>query len=154
MVLTNKAKRWHNHDENRDRDFTAKAMTGVTLAMGQGKAKEQALQRWSRQRPCWADGVEWQNREGVVIIKVRRRDWLGRLMRWLTARDVRRQIELDEIASFVWSLCDGQHTVADIAEALMQRYQLLRREAMASLMEFLVQLHRRGLVRWEEAMSE
>jgi hypothetical protein len=48
-------------------------------------------------------------------------------------------------------LCDGQHTVGDIAEELIRRYRLMRREAITSLAEFLSQLRRRGLVGWQEA---
>lgn len=118
--------------------------------MEQGKA----FQQFSQQKPRWSEQVEWQRQDEKVIVKVRRSDWLGILLRWLTSRPVYRQIELDEIGGFVWSLCDGSHSVSDIALELQQRYQLSRREAFSSLAEFLNQLQKRGLIRWEEANKE
>jgi hypothetical protein len=113
--------------------------------------REKSFRQFIQQRPCRSEQVEWQQQGEKVLIKVRRSDWLGTLLRWLTSRPVHRQIELDEIGGFVWILCDGFHSVADIAEELEQRYQLSRREALASLAEFLSQLQKRGLIRWEEA---
>lgn len=113
--------------------------------------QEKFFRQFFQQRPRWSEQVEWQQQGEKVLIKIRRSDWLGTLFRWLTSRPVHRQIELDEIGGFVWSLCDGFHSVADIAEELQQRYQLSRREAMASLTEFLSLLQKRGLICWEEA---
>jgi len=112
--------------------------------------REKSFRQFVQRRPCRSEQVEWQQKGEKVLIKVRRSDWLGVLLRWLTSRPVHRQIELDEIGGFVWNLCDGFHSVADIAEELEQRYQLSRREALASLAEFLSQLQKRGLIRWEE----
>ncbi len=118
--------------------------------MDQGKA----FQQFSQKKPRWAEQVEWHQRDEKVIVKIRRSDWFGVLLRWLTSRPVYRQIELDEIGGFVWSLCDGFHSVSDIAQELQKRYQLSRREAFSSLAEFLSQLQKRGLIRWEEAKKE
>lgn len=118
--------------------------------MDQGKA----FQQFSQKKPRWSEQVEWQQRGEKVIVKIRRSDWFGVLLRWLTSRPVYRQIELDEIGGFVWSLCDGFHSVSDIAQELQKRYQLSRREAFSSLAEFLSQLQKRGLLRWEEAKKE
>ncbi|MFA0752043.1 MAG: hypothetical protein SLRJCFUN_002446 [Candidatus Fervidibacter sp.] len=108
-------------------------------------------QRWQGVRPERNDAILWEERDGTVILTVSRTDWLARFLRWLTARPLRRRIELDEIGSLVWKLCDGRHTVGEIAEELVQRYRLMKREALTSLAEFLTQLRRRGLVRWQEA---
>jgi len=116
--------------------------------------REKSFRQFIQRRPCRSEQVEWQQRGEKVLIKVRRSDWLGVLLRWLTSRPVHRQIELDEIGGFVWNLCDGSHSVADIVEELEHRYQLSRREALASLAEFLSQLQKRGLIRWEEANKE
>jgi hypothetical protein len=107
--------------------------------------------RWQRVRPHRNEAIRWEERDGTVIITIARTDWLARLLRWLIARPLKRRIELDEIGSLVWQLCDGQHTVGDIAEELIRRYRLMRREAITSLAEFLSQLRRRGLVGWQEA---
>ncbi|MFA0753630.1 MAG: hypothetical protein IMHGJWDQ_001409 [Candidatus Fervidibacter sp.] len=113
-----------------------------------------SFREWSQQRPRRSEEVEWQQQDELVVLCLCRSDWVARLLRWLTSRPLYRHIELDEIGGFVWQLCDGTNTVADIANALQQRYQLSRREAFASLAEFLDQLHRRGLIRWEEAKKE
>jgi hypothetical protein len=117
------------------------------------KGKTEILwRRWQGVRPERNDAILWQEeRDGMVILTVSRTDWLARFLRWLTARPLKRRIELDEIGSLVWKLCDGRHTVGEIAEELVQRYRLMRREALASLAEFLTQLRRRGLVGWQEA---
>ena len=110
--------------------------------------------RWQRVCPQRNGAIRWEERDGKVIITIARTDWLARFLRWLTARPLKRRIELDEIGSLVWKLCDGRHTVGEIAEELVQRYRLMRREALASLAEFLTQLRRRGLVGWQEAKEE
>lgn len=112
--------------------------------------QEKQFQKFSQRRPLWFEQVEWQNLGEKVVLKIRRSDWIALLLRWLTSRPIYRQIELDEIGSFVWRLCDGSHTIADIAKALQQCYQLSRREAFASLSEFLNQLQKRGLIKFQE----
>ncbi len=116
-----------------------------------GQGRQGSWLEWQQRCPLRRDQVEWQEREGTVLLRLRRTDWLARLMSWLVSRPLYRQVELDEIGGLVWQLCDGAHTVGDIANALQQRYQLSRREAIASLIQFLEQLHRRGLIAWEEA---
>ncbi|HDD63669.1 MAG TPA: PqqD family protein [Thermoprotei archaeon] len=53
---------------------------------------------------------------------------------------------LDEVGSFVWNMCDGKHTVNDIISALMEKYKLHRREAEASLLQYLNMLSQRMLI--------
>ncbi len=116
-----------------------------------GQERQGSWQEWQQRCPLRSDQVEWQEREGRVLLRVRRTDWVARLLSWLVSRPLYRQVELDEIGGLVWQLCDGTQTVSDIANALQQRYQLSRREAIASLIQFLEQLHQRELIVWEEA---
>ncbi len=115
---------------------------------------ERGFRQFSQKRPKWLEQVEWQNLGEKVVVKVRRSDFMATLLQWLVSRPIYRQVELDEIGSFVWQLCDGSRTVNEIAESLQQRYQLERREAFASLAEFLNQLQRRGLIKFEEASEK
>ncbi|MFN7017228.1 MAG: PqqD family protein, partial [Fimbriimonadales bacterium] len=55
--------------------------------------------------------------------------WLSRIFR--LPREHR--IELDEIGSVVWTLCDGRHSVETIVQRLVQQFKLERREAEYSL---------------------
>ncbi|RLE78217.1 MAG: hypothetical protein DRJ56_00565, partial [Thermoprotei archaeon] len=58
----------------------------------------------------------------------------------------RKKILLDKVGSFVWDLCDGEHTVEDIIRELMREYKLHRREAEASLLLYLQMLSKRALI--------
>jgi len=35
-----------------------------------------------------------------------------------------RQLQLDEVGSFVWQLCDGEHSMNDLVETMMAKYKL------------------------------
>ncbi|MCS7120566.1 MAG: PqqD family protein [Nitrososphaerota archaeon] len=57
-----------------------------------------------------------------------------------------RRIELDSVGSIVWDLCDGEHTIEDIARYLNEKYKMLLSEAEVSLNTYFNQLSQKGLV--------
>ena len=57
-----------------------------------------------------------------------------------------KRIQLDEIGSVVWELCDGNRTVKDIIDYLYEKYKLLPRESEISLNTYLNSLVKRGLM--------
>jgi len=57
-----------------------------------------------------------------------------------------KRIQLDEVGSTVWELCDGENTVKEIVDHLCQKYKLLPREAEVSLSSYLNTLAKRGLI--------
>lgn len=92
-----------------------------------------------------------QNAEGIytLIVPLQPRGlfgWFSRIFR--LPREHR--IELDEIGSTVWSLCDGRHPVEAIVQRIVQQYKLERREAEYSLFAFLNTLSRRGFIAYSK----
>ena len=57
-----------------------------------------------------------------------------------------RKIILDKIGACVWTLCDGNKTVNDIIKVFSKKYSLDREKAERSLLVYLEQLIRRGLI--------
>ncbi|WP_250645568.1 PqqD family protein [Salidesulfovibrio onnuriiensis] len=88
---------------------------------------------------------------GLVLIRyeVAVKPWFGRVASrvglW-DGRPMQKQLELDEIGSFVWGLFDERRTVREIVEVFMDRYKVQRREAVLSVTEFIRMLGQRGLV--------
>lgn len=54
--------------------------------------------------------------------------------------------ELGEVATLVWSLCDGRHTVPDIVEDVVSQFAVSRETARADVAEFVTELHAAGLL--------
>jgi hypothetical protein len=71
---------------------------------------------------------------------------VGKILAWLFMVPESRPVVLDEIGTFVWKLCDGERSFADIAAALSQEYTISAREAEVSLAEFMRRLGRRGMI--------
>ncbi|MBS7639310.1 MAG: PqqD family protein [Candidatus Bathyarchaeia archaeon] len=57
-----------------------------------------------------------------------------------------RVISLDKVGSIVWELCDGNRTIGDIANYLVEKYKILPEEAETSLNVYFNQLSGRGLI--------
>ena len=55
-------------------------------------------------------------------------------------------IRLDKIGSIVWELCDGERTIGDIANYLVEKYKLMPEEAEISLNVYFNNLSKRGLI--------
>lgn len=101
-----------------------------------------------------AAGGEGEGGGAVLVIPVEKAR-RGRLVAWILRRLSRRplpdgkRLELDEVGAFVWGLCDGTRTAREMIHDLAQRYHLNRRDAEASLVQFLRTLGQRNLVGFE-----
>jgi hypothetical protein len=92
--------------------------------------------------------VEWTKEESgeiSLVIPVDQKAHVRLLIRLMKLPN-KRVVSLDEVGSYVWECCDGQRTFEQITTELANRFRLTRREAEASLAEFLRVLGRRGML--------
>ena len=59
-------------------------------------------------------------------------------------------IELDEMGSMVWKLCDGNKTVYDIALAMVKKFNDTEQNAIHRLIIFLKYFSRKGWITFEK----
>ena len=55
---------------------------------------------------------------------------------------------LNEIANFVWNLCDGEHTIGDMVKAGVDSYDVSAEEARADVEECLKDLERLSIIHY------
>jgi hypothetical protein len=95
----------------------------------------------------WERGVWHEGRPAVVLLRVpRRADRWGNFLARAFKLPTHRKIELDEMGSDVWEMCDGGVTVDVVTRKVSQRYQLNRRQAEASVTAYMRMLAERRLL--------
>lgn len=82
----------------------------------------------------------------VRLIIPRRESWWVKALSRVFYVPKTHRLSLDEIGTFVLDLCDGSRDVRAIIRALCARYQLHRKEAEVSVVAYLRQLAKRGIV--------
>ena len=87
--------------------------------------------------------------EGERFILLRPRFQRGPLGRWLQPLLKRPffRVHLDEVGSFIWGRCDGETTLAELAEALEAQFGDRVAPATDRLLVFVSELRRGGLIR-------
>jgi hypothetical protein len=128
-----------------DRKSLDRIMVSLRLKKPEGGlSREQAMTAWPIRNPSLATQ---ENDDGLISVQLpRRKDWMGGVLGFLFFVPEAKPVQLDEIGSFVWQRCDGDHTVNDIAVALSEEYKITRREAEVSLTQFLQNLAKRGMI--------
>ncbi|MBU0606797.1 MAG: PqqD family protein [Armatimonadetes bacterium] len=106
--------------------------------------REQAMQAWPVRNPALK--VHVADDDLVTIELPRRKDWMGGVLGFMFSVPEAKPVQLDEVGSLVWSLCDGENTVNDIVAALVDEYKLNRREVEVSLTQYLQTLAKRGMI--------
>lgn len=104
-------------------------------------------------RPHRNPAIEWSRevlRDGepaVALLMIpRRRDRWGNVAAKLFRLPDGRKLELDEIGSDVWEMCDGTYTVDAVTKAGCAKYRLNRRQGETSVTAYLRMLAERRLV--------
>ena len=101
-----------------------------------------------RLRPIRNDAITWEkNDTGEALLQIaRRQDRVGRMMAlWFRVPDAK-AVQLDEVGSFVWELCGGEHTVEDIVRITAKQYRMNRREVEVSVTTYLQMLAERRYI--------
>lgn len=99
-------------------------------------------------RPARNEALSWEKTEAgeVQITIVRQDSWKVRLLSKVFYIPKERKITLDTVGTEVWQLCTGRATVAQIIEALSDKYQLNRKEAEVSLLSYLKTLGQKRFI--------
>ena len=63
------------------------------------------------------------------------------------AGDLESIYTMNEVASRIWELLDGEKRVAEIGDAILEEFEVSAKEAEADLVQFLQQLEQVGAVR-------
>lgn len=98
--------------------------------------------------PLRNTAIKWEmDEKGEVSLVVPQKDKLWvKLVSRIFMIPSKRVVVLDEVGSFVWSMCDGKNDVEKIIRGLCDRYNLTRKEAEVSLLAFFKQLGKRGFL--------
>ena|SRR5579883_1946124 len=109
-------------------------------------------------RPVRNSNLSWEKREsGDTLLTIPQNEKVGRVTRamakWMKV-PTERHVELDEVGSFVWDLCDGNNTVETIVQKTGRQYKMNRREAEISVTTFLQMLHERNFVGFYKKVSK
>jgi hypothetical protein len=104
-------------------------------------------------RPVRHPGVEWERgrvdleQPPTVLLRVpRRSDRWGEFVARIFRLPSHRKIELDEMGSDVWEMCDGTLTVDALTRAVCAKYHLNRRQGEASVTAYMRMLAERRLL--------
>ena len=68
--------------------------------------------------------VKWFHEDGIVVITYPKK--FGKMEKWLQNRiggpeDIRRP--LDKFSSYIWEICDGENTVADVVRKFDEKFR-------------------------------
>ena len=98
-------------------------------------------------RPVRNTRVKWADKpEGILLTITVRSPTQGTMFSKLFPMPATREVQLDEMGSEVWRLCDGEHTTADLLEWMRTRYQFSYKEAELGITKYLKELVKRNLV--------
>ena len=130
-------------------DLVQRAFEFIPGAPKRSEAPQLSRDQAMSARPIRNPALEWNlddNGFAEVVIP-RRGDLTGKALGWFFQVPEARPVHLDdELATFVWTHCDGEHTVTQIAKLMAKEHQVSAREMEASLTEYLRTLAKRGMV--------
>lgn len=101
-----------------------------------------------RSKPVRNPALEWERvSEDEVRLKIpQRNDFMGRMLCKVFHAPSYREIQLDELGSEVWELCDGNNNFEAIVTAICKRHKITRRECEVSIGTYLKMLGEKRLL--------
>ena len=99
-------------------------------------------------RPLRNPVLEWtRDEEGMVLLRLPSKEsWWVKVLARLFYVPKGKTFSLDEPGSFVWGLCDGGTPIRSIVQQFAERFQLTRKEAEVSTLQYFRILAQRGFV--------
>ncbi|MFH1823790.1 MAG: PqqD family protein [Candidatus Firestonebacteria bacterium] len=89
--------------------------------------------------------VSEKNGEVFITLERKQGGWVNILSK-IFFMPKEKTVVLDKIGSEIWNLCDGRRRVCDIVNYIVENHKLSNIEAETSLLEYLKQLVKRGII--------
>lgn len=101
-----------------------------------------------RAKPLRNPRLEWERTgdDEICLLIPRSGDPMGTILSRLFKAPPHRRVMLDEVGSFVWEMCDGEHSIESIVNATGKKYNITRRECETSVGVYLKTLGERKYV--------
>ena len=100
--------------------------------------------------PVRSEKLEWDADEsGIVTLHIENRGVMKRITQLLLKKPRVSHIHLDEIGSYVWSLIDGERTVAEIAAPFEAHFGERVHPTYARLGQYFSMLVSYGFISWK-----
>jgi hypothetical protein len=102
-----------------------------------------------KSRPVRNTLIKWEQQPETKIVSLtvpQKEVWWTKITSKIFMLPKSRVISLDEVGSFVWTLCDGYNSIDVIVKALSNKYKLTHKEAETSLLEYFRKLGKRGII--------
>ncbi len=102
-----------------------------------------------KSKPVRNDGLEWKKTEEEEVAVTLSRDennWKIKVLSKVFWIPKSRTLVLDRVGSQVWDMCDGRTTVEAMIRRLSESHKLNLKEAEISLLAYLKQLGKKGLL--------
>ncbi len=101
-----------------------------------------------KSRPVRNSLIKWEkseNGEISLVIPQKNTLWVRSVSK-VFMLPKSRVVALDEVGSFVWTMCDGHNSMDGIMKMLSNKYKLTRKEAETSLLAYFRLLGKRGMI--------
>lgn len=125
-----------------------KMLNRLLYALKLKKRPDMARGRIMKAFPVRNQLITWEvddKGEASLVVPQKDKLWV-RLASKLFMLPNKRVIVLDAMGTFVWQMCDGKHTIAQIIKGIQKQHQLTRKEAETSLFTFMQQLGKRNFI--------
>jgi hypothetical protein len=138
-----------NQPKSNIENYLVNSTSGCRSAVSEWKSRNTAegiqvsSEEFLKAKPLRNPGLKWEEDEKGVHVKIPRKRMLLPKFFPLTRE---RRFLLDKQGALVWSLCDGEHQIREIAKQLSGKYSMHKSDAEAALDLYLVQLSKNGLV--------
>ena len=100
-------------------------------------------------RPKKALHVKYYKKHGKFLLEITRDTLIDRLCQKIFKVPGKSTLELDDIGNKVWSLCDGEKTLGEVATSIQAEFGSRIEPALPRLMTFMRLLHNNRLITWE-----
>ncbi|CCJ34249.1 MULTISPECIES: PqqD family protein [Caloramator] len=98
--------------------------------------------------------LTFEKRDGKIYLIFYHNKPIEKFLRWLVKKPAVSDIELDGLGSRVWELIDGENTVYDIGQKLLEEFGKEAEPVYERLIMYLRYLNRRGWIAFERGKQE
>lgn len=96
----------------------------------------------------------WEEKEGRVYLIFHHDKTVEKFLRWLVKKPYASDLELDDLGSSTWKLIDGERSVYEIGQCLLEQYGTAVEPVNERLIMYLGHLNKKGCISFDRGNQD